>query len=193
MAEGQKDQKWIRLLGNLPCIIWSRTISLAMNLGGIRKGGQRETSITSAIRRTRSMISNAIGKGIERVVIFLAMATLPHLAPQIFAAYKIYDQTRNAIKAYEEYKELSETMSKKEAAVTEMKRVIVRETAKQIVPEEVISAQVAALLTRPEFSKLTNNDDQVKYMLHATLCQFMIGAIVGSRDSIIQQASELIK
>jgi hypothetical protein len=166
-------------------------------LGAPRKHQKRETSITSAIRKTRSVISGAVRKGIERVMVFFAMAALPHLAPQIYMAYKLYNQTKTAIRAYEEYAELSETMTKKEAAITEMKRVAVREGAKQIVSEKIISkvvsTQLAALLTRPEFNQLTNNDEQVKYMLHATLCQFMIGAIEGSRDSLVQQASELIR
>lgn len=168
-------------------------MNLVKRLGGIRKGSKRETSITSAIQRTRSIVGDAVRKGIERVVIFLAMTALPHLAPQIYMTYKLYNQTKNAIRAYEEYVELSKTMTKKEAAITETKRVVARESAKKMVSEEMISAQVAALLTRPDFKKLTNNDEQVKYMLHATLCQFMIGALVGSRDSLIQQASELIK
>ena len=162
-------------------------------MGGIRKGGYRETSITFAIRRTRSLVSDIVKKGIERVVVFLAMTALPHLAPQIYMVYQFYNQAKNAIRAYKEYRELSKAMTKKEAAVTEMKRVVVRESVKRIVSEEMISAQVASLLTHSEFKKLTNDDEQVNYMLHATLCQFMIGAVVGSRDSLIQQASELIK
>lgn len=166
-------------------------------LGAKGKHQNRETSITSAIRKARSMISDAVRKGIERVLISFAMVALPHLAPQIYMAYKLYNQTKTAIRAYEEYVELSKIMTKKEAAITEMKRVAVREGAKQVVSEEMISkavsTQVGGLLTRPEFKKLTKDDEQVKYMLHATLCQFMIGAIEGSRDSLVQQASELIR
>lgn len=166
-------------------------------LGAIRKYHKRSTSLTSAIHKARSLITGVVKKGIERVLVFFAMVALPHLAPQIYMAYKLYNQTRNAIKAYEEYVELSKIMTKEEAAITEIKRVAVREGAKQVISEEMISkmvsAQVAALLTRPEFSKLTNDDEQVKYMLHATLCQFMIGAIEQSRDTLVQEASELIK
>lgn len=167
-------------------------------MGGPTKGSEEERqSLTNAIIRTRSLISSAVRKAIERILVFFAMATLPHSAPQIYMAYKLYNHTKSAIRAYEEYTELSKTMTKKEAVATETKRVAMREGVKQVVSEEmiskIVSAQVAALIARHEFKKLTNDDEQVKYMLHATLCQFMIGAIVGSRDSLVQQASGLIR
>jgi hypothetical protein len=166
-------------------------------LGGPSKGVPRATSLFKSIQITRSLISSAVRRGIEQVVVYFAMAALPNLAPQIYMTYKLYSETRNAIRAYEEYKKLSETMTKKDAALTEAARIVTRESAKRTIPEKIISdqvsVQVAALISRPEFDKLTGSDTEVKYMLQATLSQFMIGAIIGSRDSLIQQASELMK
>jgi len=169
-------------------------------MGGPRKGGARSTSVAVAIKTTQSIFAGAVIKGVEEALKTWATLTLPALAPQIFAAYVIYNRLKDAIKALKEYKELTKRMPPEKAAAKEAGRIIAMETAKAIArktsDEKIESATYAltgALLARPEIEELTRGDEKFKYMLLATLSQFFIGIITGGRDSLIDQASRLIK
>lgn len=170
-------------------------------MGGPRKGGNRNTSVSVAIKTTQSILTDAVTKGVEEALKTWATFTLPGLAPQIFAAYMIYNRLKDTIKAVKEYKELSKKMSPKRAAIVETERVVARETTKAIArkasDEKIKSATYAltgALLSRPELKELTQGDERYKYMLLATLSQFFIGMVAGGRDSLIDQvSSRLIK
>jgi len=169
-------------------------------MGGPRKGGGRSTSVSVAVETTQSILTDAISKGVEEALKTWATFTLPGLAPQIFAAYMIYNRLKDAIKALKEYKELTKTMSPERAALVEAERIVARETAKEIArkasdeqTKTTIYALTGALLARPEMDAITHGDERFKYMLLATLSQFFIGMVTGGRDSVIDHASRLIK
>jgi len=169
-------------------------------MGGPRKGGGRGTSVSVAIETTQSILTDAVAKGVEEALKTWATFTLPLLAPQIFAAYMIYNRLKDTIKAIKEYKELRKTMSPERAAIVEAERIVARETAKAIAREasdekikSTTYALTGALLARPEMQELTRGDERFKYMLLATLSQFFIGMVIGGRDSLIDHASRLIK
>jgi hypothetical protein len=168
-------------------------------MGGSRKGDDRGTSVSVAIKTTQSILTAAVTKGVEEALTTWATFTLPGLATQIFAAYLIYNRLKTTIKAIKEYKELKKTMSPEEAAIVETERVIVRETTKSIVRnvsnEKIKSTTynlTGALLARPEMQELTGDDEKFKHMLLATLSHFFIGIAIGGRNSIIDHASRLI-
>jgi hypothetical protein len=169
-------------------------------VGGPRKGVSRNTSVSVAVETTQSILTDAVSKGVEEALKTWATFTLPSLAPQIFAAYMIYNRLKDTIKVLKEYKELTKTMSPEKAALVEAERIVTRETAKAIVrkaSDEQITTTVyaltGALLSRPEMEEITHGDERFKYMLLATLSQFFIGMITGGRDSMIDHALRLIK
>lgn len=169
-------------------------------MGGPRKGGTRSTSASVAIQTTQSILSDAVAKGVEEALKTWATLTLPSLAPQIFAAYFLYNRFKDTIKVLKEFKELCKIMSPEEAAIKETERIITREAAKAIARDmtdkkiaDTTYTLTGALLARPELQELTQGDERFKYMLLATLSQFFIGLAIGARDSLIDKASRSIR
>ena len=178
-------------------------------MGGKTKGERRVTSMSTALSMTKPLATGIIKSGAVRVAVGIGIAAMPQHAAAIYGAYKAYQFGSAAVKAYREYKQLREDVSKRRAARLESERVAFREGTERALDREIdpemerrVSTRLAILFARPELQAAADAalghkaDEDTKQrfamMMQATATQFLMGAAQGGRSHLIDRTAELL-
>jgi hypothetical protein len=160
-------------------------------------------STTIAFSKVASIVSPIFKGGMEHLIIQTALASLPHWAPLILAAYFVFRYGWAALHTYREYRELRKKVSETRALRLEAERTGLRQLAGIEGDQELdnyIQTKVAHLVGEREIrqaiekafpdSTSTDTRERFKLMLQRTLSDFLIGAAHGGKGKLVDAAAK---